>query len=79
MPPGALTETLVSKKQPSKSASQPSAEEEVDRVEFQAPVSWVAKLDEAAAAALGLSRSTYIRMACNRQMKRDLANPADSD
>lgn len=41
-----------------------------DRVEFQAPPDWVQQLD-AAAEALGMGRSAYIRMACNRQMDAD--------
>ncbi len=35
------------------------------RVELQAPLSWVAKIDEAARL-YGVSRSDFIRMACNR-------------
>ena len=41
-----------------------------DRVEFQAPPNWVLLVD-AAAEALGVSRSAYIRMAVNRQMDAD--------
>jgi hypothetical protein len=40
------------------------------RIELQAAPEWIAKLDKAAAA-MGLSRSAYIRMACNRQMTAD--------
>ncbi len=48
----------------------PALQPAYDRVEFQAPLDWVRELDEAAEA-LGLSRSAYIRMACNRQMDAD--------
>jgi hypothetical protein len=41
-----------------------------DRIELQAPRKWVRKLD-AAATTLGLSRSAYIRLSCNRQMSAD--------
>lgn len=44
-----------------------------DRVEFQASPDWVRELD-AAAESLGVSRSAYIRMACNRQMQADRRN-----
>lgn len=46
-----------------------------DRVEFQAPSEWVSRLDDAAASA-GMSRSAYIRFACNKQMQRDLKEQA---
>lgn len=48
----------------------PPKEPTSDRVEFQAPIEWVQQLD-AAAAALGMGRSAYIRMSCNRQMEAD--------
>lgn len=49
------------------------------RVEFVAPPEWLARLD-AAAAALGLGRSAYIRMACSRQMGADdRERPAEPD
>ncbi len=41
-----------------------------DRVEFQAPPEWVEQLD-AAAGAVGLSRSGYVRLACNKLMQAD--------
>lgn len=66
------TETLergrVAKK--ASKGDQPKPVESFDRVEFQAPPSWVTKVDRAAAA-LGMSRSAYIRMAVNRQMAAD--------
>lgn len=66
---GTLTETRrMAKKKPG--GETPEGEQAFDRVEFQAPPSWVKKLD-AAAAALGVSRSAYIRMACNKQMQAD--------
>ncbi len=40
------------------------------RIELQADPQWVAELDRAARS-LGISRSAYIRMACNRQMAAD--------
>lgn len=49
-----------------------------DRIEFQAPAEWVARLDAAAAAA-GMSRSAYIRMSVNKQMQRDLRDEAQSN
>ncbi len=42
----------------------------IGRIELQADPKWIAKLDKAAAA-LGLSRSAYIRLACNRLMASD--------
>lgn len=51
-------------------ADKPPAQPAFERVEFQAPLNWLPLLD-AAAASLGLSRSAYIRMACNRQMEAD--------
>lgn len=67
-----LTGKSVGKKRkPSDDAvSQPQESLIGDRVEFQAPTDWVTRLD-AAASALGMSRSAYIRMACNRQMQSD--------
>lgn len=40
------------------------------RIELLADPEWIAELDRAAEE-LGLSRSAYIRMACNRQMAAD--------
>jgi len=71
MSTGILPESAVAKKA-QKPPVQATENEEMDRVEFQAPKSWVEKLDDAANA-LGMSRSAYIRMACNRQMQRDEA------
>lgn len=67
--PGVTTELdRVGKRQ---APRHPSPDEPpFDRVEFQAPPEWVRQLD-AAAEALGLARSAYIRMACNRQMDAD--------
>lgn len=46
------------------------------RVEFVAPVDWLKKLD-ALAKSLGLNRSAYIRLACNRQMASDERQTSD--
>lgn len=48
----------------------PAGEPAFDRVEFQAPPEWVKELDEIAAS-LGLSRSAFIRMACNKIMQAE--------
>lgn len=40
------------------------------RIELLAESAWIEQLD-AAAKAMGVSRSAYIRMACNRQMSSD--------
>lgn len=69
--PGVVVAKRKSDK-PTTPASQPAFE----RVEFQAPPNWLPLLD-AAAAALGLSRSAYIRMACNRQMEADRRTPRE--
>ncbi len=45
------------------------------RIELQAQPAWIKKLDKAADA-LGMSRSAYIRMACNRQMAADRKDDA---
>lgn len=72
---GVLTDTAVSKrktKPPDRLKEEDLSDEPLGgfRVEFQAPPEWVSKLD-AAAARLGMGRSAYIRMACNRQMTAD--------
>lgn len=41
-----------------------------DRIELQAPFDWVAELDRVAKM-MGLSRSAYIRQACNLKMAQD--------
>lgn len=40
------------------------------RIELQAPPEWIEELDRVADA-VGMSRSAYIRNACNRQMAAD--------
>jgi len=73
---GTLTGKRVAKKkkpQP-KDQGEPTQESLIGgRIELQAPPAWIAKLD-AAATRLGMSRSAYIRMACNRQMAADEKN-----
>lgn len=76
MPTGTVTEPRrVAKKKPVKPAQPPIPAEPLTggRIELQAPPEWIARLD-AAAAKLGMSRSAYIRMACNRQMNLDEKN-----
>ena len=48
-----------------------------DRIELQAPPEWVGRLD-ATAARLGLSRSAFIRLACNKLMAIEGAPAAGS-
>jgi len=68
MSTGTLTERRrMARKKPDE---QPSTEPPFERVEFQAPPDWVKQLD-AAAKAMGMSRSAYIRAACIRQMQAD--------
>lgn len=40
------------------------------RIELQAPPEWIEELDRVAAA-MGISRSAYIRQACNLKMAQD--------
>jgi hypothetical protein len=61
-------QAAVAKRQNDK--PQVSSEPSFARVELQVDPAWLAELD-ACADALGLSRSAYIRMACNRQMTAD--------
>jgi hypothetical protein len=56
----------LAKKRPDREESQG----DYDRIELQAETDWVKKLD-AAAKAMGLSRSAYIRLACNKLMAAD--------
>jgi hypothetical protein len=49
---------------------QPPRESAFDRVEFQAPIDWVRRLDEMAAS-LGLSRSAFVRLAVNKFMQAE--------
>lgn len=58
--------TLAKRKGDKSPVGQPTFE----RIELQAPLGWTAMID-AAAAALGVSRSAYIRMALIRQMEAD--------
>jgi hypothetical protein len=73
-------ERTVAKKKPTTphEVSQPQEPLTGDRIELQAPPDWVKRLDRAAAA-LGMSRSAYIRMACNRQMSADARADAGRD
>lgn len=66
---GTLTGTHRMPKKP-KPPRTPSAEPPFERVEFQASPEWVQQLD-AAARAVGVSRSAYIRLACNKLMQAD--------
>ena len=75
---GTLTERRVAKRKKSDKPKEQLSESTPEaltggRIELQAPPEWIAKLD-AAAARLGMSRSAYIRMACNRQMAADEKN-----
>lgn len=63
MPAPALSERPVGKK---KTEPIPPS----GRIELQAPPSWVEELDRIAEA-VGLSRSAYIRQACNIKMAED--------
>jgi hypothetical protein len=75
-----LTETPLGKKRPkpaNEGVSQPQEPLTGDRIELQAPHDWVERLDRAAAA-LGMSRSAYIRMACTRQMNLDARHQSGS-
>ena len=58
------------KKGPPPTSGTVSSTPPFERVEFQAPPGWTTEVD-AAAGALGMSRSAYIRMAVARQMERD--------
>ena len=76
MSAGVLTESRMAKQRKNddkKKVAQGGESLTGGRIEFQAPEEWIARLD-AAAAALGMSRSAYIRMACNRQMNADERN-----
>jgi hypothetical protein len=59
----------VAKKQTAR-AEEPAPESGIERIEFQAPIGWTKKID-AAAKAVGLSRSAYIRQAVALQIRRD--------
>lgn len=63
-------ERVGRKKSPPASSGESPPNPPVERVEFQVPPGWTADVD-AAANALGMSRSAYIRMAVARQMDRD--------
>lgn len=69
MATGTVTESRpVAKKRSDKGP--PADEPSFGRIELQAPPDWIEQLD-AVAAAVGLSRSAYIRMACNMKMAAD--------
>jgi hypothetical protein len=73
MDDGVATEAiLVAKKRTARPPDITTASDEAnfDRVEFQAPPGWAEEVD-AAAKALGMKRSAYIRMAVNMRMKED--------
>jgi hypothetical protein len=53
-----------------KPAGRPPTAAETARLELQATPAWIAQVD-AAAAALGLSRAAYVRMAVSKQMNAD--------
>lgn len=59
-------------------AIQPQQEPPFERVELQAPPGWTEQVD-AAAKALGMSRSAYIRMAVAKQMRRDRQEQGGED
>jgi hypothetical protein len=59
----------MARKKPKPAAPSPE-EAGFGRIELQAPPEWIAELD-AVAKSMGLSRSAYIRQACNRQMAAD--------
>lgn len=76
---GTLTERYtVARKRPPVSEAAPSAQPPVNpeptpafgRIELQASPSWIDELDRVSSA-MGISRSAYIRQACNRQMAED--------
>ncbi len=69
---GLLTEQPPVAKRTTKDSQLNDQHPSFGRIELQAPPSWIVKLDKAAAAA-GLSRSAYIRLACNRLMTEDKA------
>ena len=75
MPAGLFTEKQVPKRKPTPPEDQ-APDELIGRIELKAPVEWIAKLD-AAAEAVGLSRSAYIRLACNKLIDSDKRQRAD--
>lgn len=48
----------------------PADQPEQGRIEIAAPPDWIVELDRVAAA-MGMSRSAYIRVACNMKMIED--------
>lgn len=67
--PSVLVLDPVAKKKPDKSpVDEPLSLD--GRVEFLAPLEWIEEL-ERVAKAVGLNKSAYIRLACNRQMTED--------
>lgn len=65
---GTATERRVAKK--TTTSSQPDPSPAFGRIELQASPEWIAELD-AMAERMGMSRSAYIRMACNLKMAAD--------
>lgn len=57
-----------------KKTPDPTPDPAFGRIELQAPPDWIAELD-ALARRVGLSRSAYIRLACNNQMDKDRERP----
>lgn len=71
-----LEHSPVAKSRRGELAPKPSADLAFFRIELQAEPAWVEELNQAAKA-LGMSRSAYIRMACNRQMAADRRSQRD--
>jgi hypothetical protein len=72
-----VLEQTVARKRNTEPHRKSGPAEPIGRVEFQADPAWIRKV-EAAAHAIGLSKSAYIRLAVNRQMaadKRDQDGP----
>jgi hypothetical protein len=70
MAPGLMTEPLPVVKERKGKAAADSPPVEFGRIELQAPPEWIDFLD-AVAKAMGMSRSAYIRQACNLRLSDD--------
>ena len=70
MTSGLLPERVVPKRKQDPPQKPIQVDPPFGRIELQAPADWIEELDRAAAA-VGLSRSAYIRLACNRLMAED--------
>ena len=64
------SDAVARKKKQAAKSDEPAKQLGFDRVEFQAPPSWVIELDRIAEA-MGQSRSSYIRRAVNQLMAED--------